>query len=98
MTAGDLGLDLLVGPYDPILAAAGVLVPRLTYKQQRNINMQAAVFAASNREITPEQRQKRRDTYWANRAYQGTVEQKIVNEQVRHIINRWRNMGQVRNR
>ena len=77
---------------DPLLLSAGIEVPALTDKTLHRMravcNGKVAALMAKSRPRTEAQRRRSR--------LRGTVEEKIIREEVRDILTRYRHLGAVR--
>lgn len=95
MIAEDLGLSLLASPYDPDLAKIGIFAPRLTARQKLiNSTTQAGKNTHRHKRALDgnlAEGRKRREQYM----YRNSVEAKIVRQEVRSILRRYRRMGVV---
>jgi hypothetical protein len=89
MIAADLGLDLL-RQHDAILAAVGIEAPYISSWKRHAQNH--AYFAGLRAAATP-----RSEAQHAYNRSRGTVESKIVRQEVQSILARYRRLGEVRN-
>ena len=95
MLAADLGLDLLIGEYDPILLAVGIKTPRLKVKTLQIMRVTNAGRAYQQQHVlTKDERKQRRDTYRYTRSVAGKIDRQHVQE----ILKRLRYFGEVRNK
>lgn len=92
MIAEDLGLDLLISPYDLDLLAIGIQAPRLTGKQKSINALRGAV--AVRKPLSAEHKKKLAEA----RYFWKTAKGKATRQEISAILQKWRGMGQVRNK